>query len=146
VLAVIDVLLSEVVLRLFSANAPVLIKLLTVVGIVTAVPCVAMAAFLAGALCRRFVSGIIAGVVVVLVSQGLSVFLAFTRESPALSGAALIWVALQPLIALLLYLLLGAGVGAGGGAMGALVGRAWKRRAPRRQPHDSPPSSAQATS
>jgi hypothetical protein len=126
---VVDVLLTLVVRKLFSADASVPTVLLTVVGLVTMVPCVAIAGFLAGALCRRFLSGFIAGVVVVVVTQGLSLFLAFTEPSPLRVGGALMSSALQ-LVVTLLYLLLGAGVGAGCGAIGALVGQAWKRRSP----------------
>jgi hypothetical protein len=126
----IDILLTRVVLQRFSANAPVSFKLLSVLGLVTLVPCVAIAAFLAGALSRRFVSGLIAGIVLVVVSQGLSLLVLFATLPPVRSVGTLAQLALPRLIVTVVYLLLGAGVGAGGGAVGAVVGQAWGRRSP----------------
>jgi hypothetical protein len=112
----VDVLLTQVVLRLASSTAPVSFKLQSVLGLATLVPCIAIAALLAGALCKRFVSGIIAGVVLVVVSQGLSLLLfVATLPPPVHSVSTLARLALQILIVTVVYLLLGAGVGTGGG-------------------------------
>jgi hypothetical protein len=128
VAALIGTLLTQVVVRSVPANRTLIIQLLTTLERVNFVLWVAIASFLAGALSKRFASGIIAGVLLVLVTQGLSFLFALPFLPQVLPVRGIIQIALRMLIAAPASLLLGAGLGAGCGALGALVGRAMARR------------------
>ena len=90
--------------------------------------CMVIASFLAGTLSTRFVSGLIAGVLFVLVTSVLSLLQSLITLGRIPSAQGLIQMASQTLIATAVLLLLGAGLGAGCGAVGEFIGRAVARR------------------
>jgi hypothetical protein len=129
VAGLIDLLLTQVVVRRIPANRTLLLQTLTSLTLPNVLLWVAIASFLAGVLSKHFASGIIAGVAVAVVARELSFFLSVLILPRTLPGQAIIQVALRTLLSLLTGpMLLAAGLGAGGGALGALLGRAMARR------------------
>jgi hypothetical protein len=134
VAALIGTVVTQAVLRqaVFQGppvNVGATMQLLGMLDLVNLLLCVAIASFLAGALSKRWIGGLIAGALFVLVTQGVSLLLPFGLLARPLSTQGLIQLALQTLMATAVLLLFGAGLGAGCGAAGALVGRAWAWRA-----------------
>jgi hypothetical protein len=123
--AVVATLISFVLTRAMLRGA--LATLAWALDLVNVALCVAIASFLAGALSRRFASGLIAGVLLVVVAQALSLLIILVTYVRAVSVRLLLQAVGDTLVALALLLLLGAGVGAGCGALGALLGRATAR-------------------
>jgi hypothetical protein len=90
--------------------------------------CVVLASFLAGVLSKRFLSGLIAGVLFVLVTSVLGLLQSLIALGRIPSAQGLLQGAPQTLFATAVLVLLGAGLGAGCGTIGAVIGRAWARR------------------
>jgi hypothetical protein len=128
----IGTLLEQVVFARFPRNADSAFQLLTVVDVGALALCVAIASFLAAALSKRFVSGVIAGIVLVLVSQGLAFIISLATLLQTPSIQALLQEVAGRVSFGVVFLLVATGLGAGSGALGALLGRALVRRSPGR--------------
>jgi hypothetical protein len=123
--AVVDSLISLVFRYVVPGGAPV-----NHISLFSLALCLAVASFLAGALSKRVLSGLIAGLLLVVVSQALSLFISLAILVVKVPVRWLIPVVGDTLVAIPLLLLVGAGVGAWFGALGALLGRALARPSP----------------
>lgn len=117
------------VLRGAPPSVDATLQVIRALDFVNVAVCVAIAAFLAGMVSKRFASGVIAGVLLVIVSTGLSFLISMVMVAGELPLRTVIKLAVDTLLALPLPLLVGAGVGAAAGAVGALRGRGTARSA-----------------
>jgi hypothetical protein len=124
----IGLLLEQVVFQRSARPADSAIQLLGELEYGLYLLCVVIASVLAGALSKRFISGVIAAVMFVLINQGLVLLISLATLLPTLSLRALSQLVIDRVVGGVVLLLLAALLGAGGGALGALLGRALARR------------------